>query len=190
VIKVSYLDELYHHGIKGQRWGVRRYQNPDGTLTARGRKRYLNPDGSLNGRGYEYAMRLQKQYAATRNQYNALTGKRVSTRQAQPMGPKQQQVQEPYRANDPHTMTKQQLDDAVSYQRSLNAYNEMFNPVQQKKASVGKRFIEHSWSKVIEPSLTKAAQKALETKLKQEMGKRLGVDLTDGKKKKKGGDDD
>lgn len=34
-------DYLMHHGILGQKWGVRRYQNPDGSLTYEGRKRYL-----------------------------------------------------------------------------------------------------------------------------------------------------
>ena len=39
-------EELAHHGILGQKWGVRRYQNKDGSLTAKGKKRYNN-DGSL-----------------------------------------------------------------------------------------------------------------------------------------------
>jgi hypothetical protein len=33
-------DELEHHGILGQKWGVRRYQNADGTLTEEGKKKY------------------------------------------------------------------------------------------------------------------------------------------------------
>jgi hypothetical protein len=37
---LQYETELYHHGIKGQKWGVRRYQNADGSYTAAGRKRY------------------------------------------------------------------------------------------------------------------------------------------------------
>lgn len=40
ISEIEVQDHLEHHGILGQRWGVRRYQNADGTLTDLGKKRY------------------------------------------------------------------------------------------------------------------------------------------------------
>ena len=52
---------LEHHGILGMKWGVRRYQNPDGSLTAAGKARYVqNPDGSIRKKKWSELDRKQK----------------------------------------------------------------------------------------------------------------------------------
>lgn len=43
-----YDQELYHYGVKGMKWGIRRYQNKDGTLTSKGKKRYEKSNDNSN----------------------------------------------------------------------------------------------------------------------------------------------
>lgn len=52
---VNYSENyLEHHGILGQKWGVRRFQNPDGTLTAEGKKRYGDSDEAFEEMAKNY----------------------------------------------------------------------------------------------------------------------------------------
>lgn len=53
-------DHIEHYGITGQKWGIRRYQYEDGSLTPEGRVRYLKGDGSLTRAGNRELRRRQR----------------------------------------------------------------------------------------------------------------------------------
>ena len=62
------MNELYHHGVKGQKWGIRRYQNEDGTLNAKGMKRYASKIGDKGAR----------RYIADRAHYETMTNRKLN----------------------------------------------------------------------------------------------------------------
>ncbi len=67
-----YSDTLYHHGVKGQKWGLRRYQNEDGSLTSEGRQHYGYGEARANMRAAKAQYKAdQKAYGKA---FNRATG--------------------------------------------------------------------------------------------------------------------
>lgn len=55
---------LIHHGVKGQKWGVRRFQNSDGSLTAAGKKHYKETGTREANKAFKEYVKLYKQEAS------------------------------------------------------------------------------------------------------------------------------
>lgn len=66
----GYGDYLMHHGIKGQKWGIRRFQNEDGSLTLAGKERY---GGSFNKTMRAVAKRSSNSYTAIEREQADIT---------------------------------------------------------------------------------------------------------------------
>lgn len=130
-------DELYHHGIKGQRWGIRRYQNPDGSLTPAGVRRY----GTV-----ENFNKVQKQ--KSKGLIERTRDKRKMKKLRQAREEKRAWEAEKERiinSGDKKAIAKIQhelTDDQISRAVNRIAFNESINGVQKSRLEKGAEFID------------------------------------------------
>lgn len=137
---MEYYNELYHHGIKGMKWGVRRYQRRDGSLTPAGQKRRAKLESELEKLGG--GQKKTDGTGATKKSISEMSNK---------------ELQE-------HTARMQIEKNYYDAQKQLAA------AMPPKQISAGQKFANKMINDVIMPAATNAGKQYLEKMIKEKAG--------------------
>lgn len=129
---------LYHYGIKGQRWGVRRYQNKDGSLTPAGKKRAAREMSELSEK-------KKKSYKPNTDKWvkDDLSKSKRLVEETNTMTNKLKNMndnairKQPKATMDLSNMTDKEMRDQINRALLERQYNDMFAP---QKTSRGREY--------------------------------------------------
>lgn len=175
-------NELQHWGVKGMKWGVRRYQNKDGTLTPAGKKRYaaemerLEKESKILANKQRTKTQLDKLDAKRREieeQKKALKGEKPKIEKTV-IKPEKKKLKD---------LSNEELESAIARLKLEKSYKELVNEINNPsrpggnnqgkgqnnttdKVSKGKAFVDHVGKKVVVPALTDASKEILKNAVK------------------------
>lgn len=144
-------NELMHWGIKGMKWGVRRYQNKDGSLTPAGKKRYDKEMAKL-----KEEEKIAKNKLKTQAKLNKLDEKRKEVealKRGKPIAKSTKQHSKP----SVKDMSDEELRQTVNRLLMEQQYAKL-NPQQ---VSAGQKFVKKVMNDVVAPAATEVGKNVL-----------------------------
>lgn len=182
-------NELYHHGVKGMRWGIRRYQNKDGTLTAYGKKRYAKELGKLQAekkrvKQYEQTAKKMQKLDDMRKDIDgrkhALSDDTTSSHQSKTEAkPKQKTI---------HDMSNEEIQAKIDRINLERRYADLTRTSSNKEVSKGKQFamkvLEDSGKNIATQTVTYLMGTAVNKAIEAAMGESNAINPKKGQKDK------
>ena len=163
----KYYNELYHHGITGMKWGVRRYQNKDGSLTNAGKRRY-------GTKANFEKVQAAKKAAAKANSKQAIARRKANERTASEVAKYRKKAgikgEKPEDTKPKKPTVKDMSDEELMAVINRKRLEQQYTQLNPEKVSMGKKFMNSLKDDILIPTAKQVGRDFAIKKAKDYLG--------------------